>query len=319
MNISPTRLLRYRFAIAAWVACLCSAAAQAQNTSLAQQEKQWQSCEAAHYSGPREGRRNYTLDNYLWVVTPEFAKRYCMPESMVSKELKGAEAIAFRMVDGADMDRCGVDDQGQHHCTKQSMGRFEIYLPQSLNLPASNPDVRFYEDRRNTSEWLFSGNQDRVSRSQRYIKGKYTPPLGTVPHFANMFAHPDKGYTFGLMFMSQGALPWTTSALYEVGFRESVVSGMDMLILEDNLNWGFVRELNFFKTTKADPNDPNGRYLIVMHKRDNDTLNKKDKRVPEDFEHVISLPHAFGMQVRNTAMRSGASNFTDLIKTFQLR
>jgi hypothetical protein len=319
MNISPTHLLRYRFAIAALMVCLCSAVAQAQNTSLAQQEKQWQSCEAAHYTGPREGRRNYTLDNYLWVVTPEFAKRYCMPESMVSKELKGAEAIAFRMVDGADMDRCGVDDQGQHHCTKQSMGRFEIYLPQSLKLPASNPDVRFYEDRRNTSEWLFSGNQDRVSRSQRYIKGKYTPPPGTVPRFANLFGHPDRGYVFGFWFMPKGPLPWPTGSLFEVGFREAVVPGMDMLILEDNIGVRFGSELNHYKANKVEPGDPSGRYVIVMHKRDNDTINKKDKRIPEDFEHAIYLPHVFAMQVRDTAMKSGASNFTDFIKTFQQR
>ena len=291
----------------------------AQSQTLAEKEKQWQSCEAAHYTGPREGRRNYTLDNYLWVVTPEFAKRYCMPESMVSSELKGAEAIAFRMVDGADMDRCGVDDQGKHHCTQQSMGRFEIYLPQSLKLPAANPDVRFYDSRRNTTEWLFSGNQDRVSRSQRFIKGQYTPPPGTVPRFANMFGHPNRGYTFGLMFMASGSLPWTTSALYEVGFRKDVIPGMDLLILEDTLNFGFLRELNFFKITKSDPKDLSSRYLIVMHKRDNDAINKKDKRVPEDFEHVIYLPQNFAMQVRDTAMKSGASNFTDFINTFQKR
>ena len=319
MNISTTRLARYRFVITALMACLCSAVVQAQNTSLAQQEKQWQSCEAAHYSGPREGRRNYTLDNYLWVVTPEFAKRYCMPESMVSKELKGAEAIAFRMVDGADMDRCGVDNQGQHHCTKQSMGRFEIYLLQSLTMPASNPAVRFYENRRNTSEWLFSGNQDRVSRSQRYIKGQYTLPPGTMPRFKKPFDMVDRGYWFGLWFMPKGPLPWPSSALFEVGFREAVLPGMDMLILENNLGMDFGSELNHYKANKIEPGDPSGRYVIVMHKRDNDTINKKDKRIPEDFEHAIYLPHAFAMQVRDTAMKSGASNFTDFIKTFQQR
>ena len=107
--------------IIAFVTCAVLAGwSVASAQTLAEKEKQWESCEAAHYVGPREGRRNYTLDNYLWVVTPEFARRYCMPEHMVSAELQGAEAIAFRMVDGADMDRCGVDDRGQHHCTRQS-------------------------------------------------------------------------------------------------------------------------------------------------------------------------------------------------------
>jgi hypothetical protein len=292
---------------------------QVQAQSLAEKEKQWQSCEAAHYTGPREGRRNYTLDNYLWVATPEFAKRYCMPESMVSNELKGAEAIAFRMVDGADMDRCGVDDQGKHHCTRQSRARFEIYLPQSLKLPAANPDVRFYDSRRNTSEWLFSGNEEKVSRYQRYKNSQYTPPPGTVPRFANMFGHPDRGYVFGLWFMPKGPLPWPTGSLFEVGFRELVVPGMDMVILENNLGLDFGSELNHYKANKITPGDITGQYVIVMHKRDIETINKEDKRIPQDFELAIYIPHAFAMQMRETAMKSGASNFTDFVNTFQQR
>jgi len=301
----------------------CTAMAFAPNTvqaqSLAEKEKQWQSCEAAHYTGPREGRRNYTLDNYLWVVTPEFAKRYCMPESMVSNELKGAEAIAFRMVDGADMDRCGVDDQGKHHCTRQSMARLEIYLPQSLKLPSANPDVRFYENRRDTTEWLFSGNQERVSRSQRYIKGQYTPPPGTVPRFRNSFGHPDRGLLFGLVFFHKSSekVKWPTAPLWEVGFRESAVPSMDMVILENNLGMQFGFEFKHYKANKIEPGDPSGRYAIVLDKRHEQ--RKDTERRADDYAHVIYLPHAFAMQVRDTAMKSGASNFTDFINTFQKR
>ena len=289
----------------------------AQSQTLAEKEKQWQSCEAAHYNGPREGRRQYTLDNYLWVVTPDFAKRYCMPEHMVSSELKGAEAIAFRMVDGADMDRCRVDDQGKHHCSKQSRARFEIYLPQNLNLPAANPSVRFYENRRDTSAWNLSDHTPiSQSKSNLYHKGLYTPPPGTVPRFGNAFGHPDRGYTFGLWFMPIGQLPWPTGSLFEVGFRESAVFGMNMLILENNLGFNYGAELNHYKANRIVPGDPTGRYVVVMHKRDAVTVNKDDKQIPEDFEHVIYLPHAFAMQVRDTAMKSG-SNVIDFVQTLQ--
>jgi hypothetical protein len=304
----------------AWCTAMAFAPNTVQAQSLAEKEKQWQSCEAAHYTGPREGRRNYTLDNYLWVVTAEFAKRYCMPESMVSSELKGAEAIAFRMVDGADMDRCGVDDQGKHHCTRQSMGRFEIYLPQSLKLPAANPEVRFYDSRRDTSHWLIEDHTPyQQSKSNLYAKGQYTPPPGTVPRFRNSFGHPDRGYTFGLWFMPKGSLPWPTGSLFEVGFRESAAPGVDMVILENNLGMHFGFELKHYKANKIEPGDPAGRYVIVMHKRDIATINKDDKLIPDDFEHVIYLPHTFATQVRNTAIKTGASNFTDFINTFQKR
>lgn len=321
MNTSPICLPRYHSAIAALMACLCSAVAQAQTTSVVQQEKQWQSCEAAHYTGPREGRRNYTLDNYLWVVTPEFAKRYCMPESMVSKELKGAEAIAFRMVDGADMDRCGVDDQGQHHCTRQSRARFEVYLPQSLKLPAANPDVRFYDSRRNTSEWLIEDHTPvQKDKSFLYKKGQYTLPPGTVPRFKKPYDMVDRGYWFGLVYLHKSSekVKWPTSPLWEVGFREAVVPGMDMLILENNLRMDFGFELKHYQANKIEPGDPSGRYVIVMDKR-NDDRKDTERRVDTDYAHAINLPHTFAMQVRDTAMKSGASNFTDFIKTFQQR
>jgi len=300
-----------------WLVLVSGSAIWAQ--TLAEKEKQWQSCEAAHYTGPREGRRNYTVDNYLWVVTPEFAKRYCMPESMVSIELKGAEAIAFRMVDGADMDRCGVDDQGKHHCTRQSRARFEIYLSQNLRLPAVNPEVRFYDSRRNTSEWLLSGNPERVSRSQRYIKGQYTPPPGAVPRFRNSFGYPDRGHLFGLVYFHESSekVKWPTAPLWEVGFREAVVPGMDMLILENNLGMDFGFELKHYEANKVVPGDPAGHYVIVMDKRHDD--RKDTERRAEDYAHVIYLPHGFAMQVRDGAMKSGARNFNEFINTFQKR
>jgi hypothetical protein len=290
------------------------------SVTLAEKEKQWQSCDAAHYTGPREGRRNYTLDNYLWAVTPEFAKRYCMPESMVSSELKGAEAIAFRMTDGADMDRCGVNDQGQHHCTKQSRARFEIYLSQSLNLPAANPDVRFYESRRNTSEWLIEDHTPiQKDKSYLYGKGQYTPPPGTVPRFGTMYRTGDGGHRFGLVYLhaSSKNVKWPTAPLWEVGFREAVVPGMDMLILENNLGVDFGFELKHYDAHKIKPGNPSGRYAIVMDKRHEQ--RKDTERRAEDYAHVIYLPHGFAMQMRDTAMKSGASTFSDFINTFQKR
>ena len=285
--------------------------------SLAVREKEWQSCELAHYTGPREGRRSYVVDNYLWVVTPEFARRYCMPETMVSPDLKGAEAIAFRMADGADMDRCRVDDQGRHQCTRQSMARFEIYLSQDLKLPAANPEVRFFENRRNTSEWLIEDHIPiQKHKSFLYGKGQCTPPPGSIPRYGNAFAHPDGGYRFGLWHAPKGVLPWPVGPLWEVGFRESVFEGMDMLILDDTLGIRFGFEMAHYQAHKIEPGDPGGRYVIAMDKRDLATINKKGKVIPDDFEHVIYLPHQFAMQMRDMAMKSGASNFLNFIDVF---
>lgn len=298
--------------------CMGTAWAQAPN-SPAERDKEWRSCPFGQYTGPREGRRNYTLDNYIWVVSPDFAKQHCMPESMVSAELQGASAIAFRMADGADMDRCSVDEKGKHHCMRQSMARFEIYLPRTLNLPAANPNVRFFENRRTTSNWMFDFVDERMTRSQRYAKGQYTPPPGTTHRFGNIYAHPDGGYRFGLWFMPRNKIPWPVGPLWERGFVENVLNGMDMLILENTLGIHFGFAMGHHRENNISPDDPNSKYVIVMHKRDLATINKNDKSIPDDFEHVIYLPHSFAMHARELAMKSGASNFMSLIEVFKTR
>jgi hypothetical protein len=287
--------------------------------SPAERDKEWRSCPFGQYTGPREGRRNYTLDNYIWVVSPDFAKRHCMPESMVSAELQGASAIAFRMADGADMDRCSVDEKGKHHCMRQSMARFEIYLPRTLNLPAANPNVRFFENRRTTSDWMFDFVDERMTRSQRYAKGQYTPPPGTTHRFGNIYAHPDGGYRFGLWFMPRNKIPWPVGPLWECGFVENVLNGMDMLILENTLGIHFGFAMGHHRENNISPEDPSARYVIAMDKRDEATQDKIDKLIPQDFEHVIYLPHAFAMKVRERAMNSGASNFMNFIEVFRQR
>ena len=81
--------------------------------SEAQVREKYQSCPTKDYSGPRPGKARYTKDNFLWVVTPEFARKFCMPPEFVSSELKGAEAVAFRIVEDADEERCGWGGRGK--------------------------------------------------------------------------------------------------------------------------------------------------------------------------------------------------------------
>lgn len=296
--------------------------AQAQPAqTLAAQEKQWQSCEGGYYTGPRQGRRNYSNDKYLWVVTPEFARRFCMPEHMVSKDLKGAQAIAFRMVDGADFDQCGVDDDGKVNCSENSKARFEIYLPQSLNLPAANPGVKFFEGGRTTSDWHIT-EKERGQRAQAYRKGTYQPPNGEVPRFRNPYLHPDPGHLFGLIYAHEGKGRWPVAPLWEVGFRGDWIQGMDMLILEEQLGIRFAWELDHYKAEKLIPGTPDGQYLIEMDKGDSQSPSGgkkvKEKNIPQDYAHVIYLPHEFAQKIRQASMRRGG-NWLEFIKTLQQR
>lgn len=70
--------------------------------SEAEVKAKYQNCPNGYYSGPRPGKARYTNDNFIWAVTPEFAGKFCMPPEFVSSELKGAEAVAFRIVEDSD-------------------------------------------------------------------------------------------------------------------------------------------------------------------------------------------------------------------------
>jgi hypothetical protein len=42
-------------------------------------------------------RGTYKKDIHVWVYTSKFAKRFGMPQEWVDDELKGAEALAYRL------------------------------------------------------------------------------------------------------------------------------------------------------------------------------------------------------------------------------
>ena len=65
--------------LAAQLAPLPTPAPAASQVSEAELRAKYQSCPLGYYSGPRPGKNRYTKDEYLWVVTPEFAAAYCMP------------------------------------------------------------------------------------------------------------------------------------------------------------------------------------------------------------------------------------------------
>jgi hypothetical protein len=311
--------LRYLLILFFLTAAVLQALQTAEAKNLSPKEKEWQSCEGGHYTGPREGRRSYSNDKYLWVVTPAFAKRFCMPPHMISNELKGAEAIAFRMVDGADNDRCGVNSKGETHCTENSTARFEIYLPQSLNLPAANPQVKFfYGEYKNSDRQIDSINEksavgDRMNNYKRYMKGEYKLPEGRTPHFSNPYAHPDPGHRFGLIYAHEGKVRWPIASLPEVGFRGDWIKGMDMLVLQNELGVFFGFEMDHYKASKIEQGNEQGQYLIVMDKR-NDFRKDSEKNILIDYAHVIHLPHQFGQKIRQAGMNKGGNNWQEFIK-----
>jgi hypothetical protein len=296
-----------------FLAVLSACAQQPDTRTHQEREALWKSCPDGYYSGPRPGRLNYDNDKYLWVVTPEFAKRFCMPDEMVDPELKGAEAIAFKRVSSEDgNDRCAVQADGKPSCVDDGVGRFEVYLLSSLNLPAAHPEVKFFDGERNHSGGHISGGLGRkLKMAKLYEQGLYQLPQGAINRFGNPYAHPDRGYQFGLIGIQQNNREWGLANLWEVGFRAEWAIGIDLVILE---NRGMAGALDINPRGVAAGVD---RYAIVLDD------SRKPKKcpwsdcalVPDDFEHVIYLPSSFVTHVKSSLDQTGT--WADFIRTFR--
>ncbi len=253
------------------------------------------SCADGYYTGPRAGRKNYSHDEYIWTVTPAFAERFCMPPELVDEDLKGAEAIAFRMSTETGLfDRCAVID-GEEKCSGENELRFDIFLRSDLNLPAANPEVKFFDGSRDDAGWHIS-LKERLSRRKRYIAGEYHLPPGMIPHFENPFYYPDQGNYFLLIGVYQGKGKWPITGLKEWSYRANWAKDLDLVVIQEHPSFGFdnprMQALNI------------RQFAIVINKRA-DTRNDWDKRVPEDYAHVIWLPEKFFEKVRAAATARG--------------
>lgn len=117
-----------------------AAAAEPQRVlTEAEVKVRYQNCPNGYYSGPRPGKVRFTRDNFVWAVTPEFAAKFCMPPELISSELKGAEAVAYRMQADSSGENCGFGDRAGV-CSAPVNHRFEIYyrnglIPKERELP----------------------------------------------------------------------------------------------------------------------------------------------------------------------------------------
>ncbi len=281
----------------AWIiACLVSALLVASTAQAERQRPPEESCADGYYTGPREGRKSYSNDKYLWVVSEDFAKRFCMPPEFIDKDLKGAEAVAFRMsTSTGGFDRCAIID-GKEECSGENELRFDIFLRSDLNLPAAHPEVKFYDGSRNDAGWhiAFTGK----SPGERYSAGEYHLPLGAIPHFQNPFSHPDKGNYFTLIGIHKGKGEWPITGLKEWRYHANWTKDMDLVVLQEHPAFGFdnprMEALGIHQ------------FVIALNRR-SDERKHWERRVPEDYAHVIWLPEKFFENVRAAATARGQS------------
>ena len=249
-----------------------SSAAQAKVDNL---EQQYHSCKNGYYSGPRPGRVRYTKDTWLWVVTPEFAKKFCMPAEFISAELKGAEAIAFKVVEDPNEEICGWGDKVEV-CNRGKDLRFEIYMKNSITLPKER-DLPYYNPASLPSVFLISMTKQEMKAATDTTKN--FPRPGTL----NVF----ESQQVGLHGVKEGKIAWPITTLYSQLYFREVFEGIDYMAFH-----GQTGLLNRPRMEKEGIQD-----FVIAFNHLKDT-NKSDGKDLKDLAHVITLPRSFSDKIR---------------------
>lgn len=238
----------------------------------------YQNCPDGYYSGPRPGKTRYAKDNYLWVVSPEFAQRYCMPPEFVDKELKGAEAVAFRLAPGGFGEQCGWGGQ-KEVCSQGQELRFEIYIKRDVKLPIIK-DINYFQRMQPGSSQLVTMHEATVIRK----RGQISERVGAGPRHE----------TFGLLGIKNGIVEWPIVALYQQQYIADVLDGIDLIAVQGST--GFFTNARMEKQGIDD--------FVIEIGQLGDKKNRDGRKLSE-FAHVIYLPRAFTNRVRYTDKTKG--------------
>lgn len=240
----------------------------------AEVKAKYQNCPLGYYSGPQPGKARYTKDNYIWTVTPDFARKYCMPTHFVSPDLNGAEAVAFRIVEDADEERCGWGGRAEV-CARMNELRFEIYLKSRL-LPKVLDAPYFHEALLPSALLLTKSDEAFAAALLRARQKKRAGALGVF-----------ETSQFGLDGFIDRKVVWPIVGLHPRIYFEEVFENIDYVALEGSA--GFFTNPRMEKLGVT-------RFHIVVRKLGDKT--RSEGRPITDFAHVIELPEAFTEQIR---------------------
>lgn len=249
-------------------------------------------CPDGEYRGPEPGKANYVKDEFSWFVTRDFAKRFCMPESFVDEQLKGAEAIAWRVKPSEEV-ICALRD-GKETCTRKTLFEMDLYLKNSLALPRSDSDVEFYwNDLQSiTSSGDLISNNRRSINSYARQRGEYQEPAGGRPPF-HAFSGPGESKRVNFLYlrvMHQGTLQVQTN-LVEKYFRANWVNGLDIVSLRSStaLGLGTIED-------SRNPNRDIRKFAIGVTPERNrpGDFPREDLLTRRDYAHVIDVPDKLG-------------------------
>lgn len=274
---------------------LSSLAAMADNEKSrplneAEIKAKYQNCPDGYYSGPRPGKARYTKDEYLWVVTPEFAAAYCMPSEFVDKTLRGAEAIAYKPVQEGS-ENCGFGGN-KEACSRRTAHGFEIYYKSSLKLPS-------------VSETKYSYGAFYMIESSKHLlsRNRIPTPSEAEKYEAERPGRQTKFRGWGLVGVKGNKPVWPIAAYREIQYIEELLPGYNYLSMEGSMG--------FFSNPRGEKQGAN-QFVLVLDKP-GETRKDEERDLRTDYGHVIYLPETFVDKIRQVD-KQGYAQFQNLLR-----
>lgn len=174
-----------------------------------------------------DGFRTYMKDPNIWVVTPEFGKKYGMEDEYIDPELGGIEAASYK-VENIHIE-CGFGGKADA-CLQQTQGRLEIYIDENkVSLPWLHPQER--------ADWHDSYSSVRLLRtdnqlddypypfSKQIIKNKLTQMDYRIRPFADLQTNHEAAYFEDLGDKDD----WQVMVGGILGYKRNAIDGLTVI------------------------------------------------------------------------------------------
>jgi hypothetical protein len=250
----------------------------------------YQNCPEGYYSGPRPGKRWYTKDEYLWVVTPEFAAAYCMPPEFVDKELKGAEAIAYKLVQEGS-ENCGFGGN-REACGRRTAHGFEIYYKSSLKIPSTSKTKYNYR-----AFYMLSSSKHLIGPNM------LEKPVEQKEWESDRPGAQVKFSGWGLIGVKGSKPVWPIAAYREIQYVEELLPGYNYTSVEGSMG--------FFSNPRMENLGVN-QFVLALDRPD-EKRKDTERNLNSDYAHVIYLPQEFLNKIR-IVDKQGEEAFRNLIR-----
>lgn len=294
------------------------------SAATAAEEARMAQCPEGAYAGTREGARRFMQDPYVWFVSREFAKRFCMPEQFVDDSLSGALAVAVRLKPDEEV-TCGMYMGRSDQCPVNNKLLIDVYMDnRKANIPKADQSVNYYAGKAWNSRWYLGTG---ISEVKKRYAGENTEVEGERRPFSPVLSKTvtKRDWTRFLYVAERKDWASMEGQFIEDYYRANWVDGMDLITLDASYGFGDKRARN--PDAPPDPKDPHylepvKKFAIaILRGKDESPYGnrwqandwyKKNVAYPKGYLHVIELPHKVSQMIYAYDQSEGDKFFGDI-------